>query len=220
MELIFQEGNFLIKTLSQREELDASFRLRHEVFCDELDWVPSTPNRREKDGYDKFAQSLGVFDEKQELVANVRLIRAPRPFMIEKEFSCLVPKDREIGKTMDTAEVTRLCVKRETRRAGLNAFNVSQLLYKGVYQWSLSNEVRFLVMVVEKKYYRLLRLNGFPVKAVDGFLPMGAGVKAGIITLDWRSFEQENAHKNPELIDWISTKSISAPSQLLQLEPC
>jgi N-acyl-L-homoserine lactone synthetase len=220
MELLFKEGVFLVKELTTCEEREAAFRLRHDVFCDELKWVPPSPEQMEEYAYDAFAHPIGLFDVRNQLVGHVRLIHAPRPFMIEKEFSCLVPQDRAIRKTMDTAEVTRLCVKKETRRAGSNTFNVSQLLYKGVYQWSLYNEVRFLVMVVEKKYYRLLRLNSFPVKAADGFLSMGAGVKAGIITLDWRNFEEENEDKNPDLIEWMSKISIYAPLQLLQLEPC
>ncbi|MBI5892273.1 MAG: hypothetical protein HZB79_01240 [Deltaproteobacteria bacterium] len=43
MELIFQEGSYLIKTLSTHEEMEAAYRLRHEVFVDELKWVPACP---------------------------------------------------------------------------------------------------------------------------------------------------------------------------------
>lgn len=35
MELILQEGDYLIKTLSTHEEMETAFRLRHEVFVDE-----------------------------------------------------------------------------------------------------------------------------------------------------------------------------------------
>jgi N-acyl-L-homoserine lactone synthetase len=50
MELIFREGNFLIKTLSAYEELEAAFRLRHEVFCEELKWVPCSPGVKKQFG--------------------------------------------------------------------------------------------------------------------------------------------------------------------------
>jgi N-acyl-L-homoserine lactone synthetase len=220
MELIFQEGNLLVKTLNTPEELEASFRLRHEVFCDELKWVPPSPYGMEKDAYDGFAHPIGLFDEKSQLIGHVRLIPAPKPFMIEKEFACLLPRREKTKKTINTAEVTRLCVKRENRHSKPGSLNVSQLLYKALYQWSLSNNIRYLIMVVEKKYYRLLNLNGFPVKAVADFLPMGDGVKAGVITLDVRNFESANKNKNPELLAWTSKITTHVPSQLLQLEPC
>ncbi len=215
MELIFQEEDFLVKTLATHDELEAAFRLRHEVFCEELNWVPSSPDGMESDRYDEIAQNIGVFDGYAGLVGYVRLITAPKPFMIEKEFACLLPEDRPVRKSLDTAEVTRLCVKKEARHFGSN-LNASQVLYKGIYQWSLDCGIRHLVMVVEKKYYRLLRLNGFPVRSAGDFLPMGDGVKAGIITLDWRSFEEENRTRKPGLLEWISKRSDFAPSRLLR----
>lgn len=85
MELIFQEGSYLIKTLSTPEEMDAAFRLRHDVFVDELKWVPPSPDKREIDAYDKFAIPLGLFDlsaqtgEGLQLIGYVRLIQSNYP---------------------------------------------------------------------------------------------------------------------------------------------
>jgi N-acyl-L-homoserine lactone synthetase len=220
MELIFREGNFLIKTLSAYEELEAAFRLRHEVFCEELKWVPCSPGVIERDDYDCFAQSIGVFDEKNNLVGTVRLTQASRPFMIEKEFACLLPVNSGFKKTLDMAEVTRLCVKRILRLCPDISTKVSLFLYKGVYQWSLHNDVRYLAMVVEKNNYRLLRLTGFPVKKMDGFKTMTGGVKAGILILDLRNFEKEAREKKPELINWMSQLSSLAPWRLLRHGLC
>ncbi|MFQ5586219.1 MAG: acyl-homoserine-lactone synthase [Thermodesulfobacteriota bacterium] len=216
MGLWFQEGSFLVKTLDSQEEMEAAFSLRHEVFCDELSWVPPSPDRKERDRYDGFAQSIGVFDEDMELVGNVRLIAAPDPFMVEKEFACLLPDNTELLKTAEMAEVTRLCVKKNTRnkKKHNNSPNISLLLYRGVYQWSLYNNIRHLTMVVEKNKYRLLRLACLPVKALDSFKEMDGGVMAGALLLDLRHFEKEAAKKKPDFISWMSHRSYHSPSQV------
>ncbi len=203
MELIFQEGNFLVKTLNTPEELEASFRLRHEVFCGELKWVPPSPDGMEKDAYDGFAQNIGVFNEMNQLVGNIRLIRADYPFMIEKEFAFLMPKGANIRKGPDIAEVTRLCV-RKLNRFNQAGPNIAHLLYKGLYQWNLNNGIRYSWMVIEKKSYRHLRLTGLPVEALDNkFLTMPGGIKAAICTLDWCRFEDIAGDKKPELLEWM-----------------
>jgi acyl homoserine lactone synthase len=206
MELIFQEGEFLVKTLSTHEEMDAAFRLRHEVFSEELKWVPRDPGQREIDDYDRgsFSHYIGVFDGVYGILGHARLIPAPYPFMVEKEFLGLMPDGKMVRKGADSGEITRLCVKKEDR-SRQHLTNVSYLIYKGIYQWSLANGVRHLIMVVEQKYYRLLRLNSFPVNAINGFMTMPDGVKATAITLDWRAFEEYAARVKPEFLKWMST---------------
>ncbi len=195
--------------------MDAAYKLRHDVFCDELKWVPPVPDRREADDYDKgfFSHYIGVFDGRYNILGHARLIPAPHPFMVEKEFLNLMPASARVRKDTDNAEVTRLCVKKEDRSSRLLT-NVSYLIYKGIYQWSLANNIRHLIMVVEQKYYRLLRLNSFPVKAINDFLTMPDGVKASVITLDWRAFEEYAAKRKPEFLGWMSTLPPLYPLQL------
>lgn len=203
MELNFQESRFLVKTLSTQEEIEAGFRLRHEVFCNELKWVPPTAEKTEIDGYDSFSEYIGVFNYGDDLIAHARLITSPNPFMIEKEFACMMPEGKKVDKKPDVAEITRLCVK-NTERVSHNFTNISQLIYKGIYLWSLANEMRHMVMVVDKRYFRLLRLSGFPVKALGEFVTMPDGVQATVISLDWREFEELSAERKPEFLTWMS----------------
>ncbi|MBI5328090.1 MAG: GNAT family N-acetyltransferase [Deltaproteobacteria bacterium] len=216
MELIFQEGDYLIKTLSTHEEMEEAFRLRHEVFVDELKWVPASPDGMEKDRYDAFADSLGVFDADNRLVGHVRLIPAPLPFMVEKEFACLLPKDKPFIKVSKMAECTRICVKKNYRAITIDSsLTLGHLLYKAVYQWGLMQDVKLLAAVVERGYYHYLK-SFFPFELLGNFSTIGDGVKAGVITVNWRSFEVAAREKRPEFLQWMTNLPALVPAQWLR----
>lgn len=217
MELIFQEGSYLIKTLSTHEEMDAAFRLRHDVFVDELQWVTASPDGMEKDGYDSFAHPIGIFDlsaqtgKDLQLIGYVRLIPAPQPFMIEKEFACLLPKNKPFRKLSSMAESTRICVKKECRRSLLeSSLTIGHLLYKAIYQWCLMQDIRFFVTIIEKRYYRFLKYF-FPFEPIGDFLPLGSGVMSGIVFLDFRKMEIVLKETRPEFSKWMTNIQVSLP---------
>lgn len=211
MDIVFFEHDFIVKNLTSEAEIEAGLRLRHDVFAGELRWVPPSPDGLEKDDYEPFSEYVGVFDMDGNMAGHARLITSPLPFMVEKEFLCMMPKDTEFRKSPGLTEITRLCVRKEDRAE--HASRISQLLYKGIYQWSLNNSVRNMIMVVDNKYFRLLRLSGFPVEQLADFVLMPDGVKAGAISLDWRAFEDIQAVKRPGFLDWMSTIPAPYPSQ-------
>ncbi len=212
MELIFHENGLTIKTLSTHDEVETGLKLRHEVFSCELKWVPVSPDGMERDAYDGFSRHIGVFDHHQDIMGYARLITAPLPFMVDREFACLMPKGRTASKALDVAEITRLCIRKEARSAE-SYINISRHLYKGIYNWSLNQAVRHMIMVVDYRYFRLLKLNGFPVEAMGDFKTMPDGVRAGVITLDWREFEEHAGQKRPDFLDWMSKLPVPYPSR-------
>ena len=214
MELIFEEENFLVKTLSTHEEMEAAFRLRHDVFSMELKWVPPSSDGMEKDPYDSFSRYLGVFDTSGLLVGHIRIITSEHPFMVEKEFSCMMPEGAKVTKTADVAEITRLCVRKDIR-SNQSMACIPNLLYKGLYHWNMGNDVRHSLMVVDKRCFRHLRLSGLPVEQLYDFVMMPDGVKAGVCNLDWRRFEESAPEKKPEFFKWMSILPVRYPSQWL-----
>ncbi len=219
MELMVQEGGFLIKTLTAYEEMEQGFRLRHEVFSEELKWAPLSTDRKEVDRYDSFASGIGVFDARQGLLGYARFITSPHPFMIDREFANLTTEEQAIQKSRDMAEVTRLCVRKNGRKADY-LLRVSNLLYKGIYLWSMNMGIRHLVMVVDRRYYRLLRLTGFPVKPAGSFKVMPDSVQAAVLSLDLKEFKEVAEDKKPEFFGWISTQPDHVPSPGLSHGPC
>jgi len=215
MELIFAEDNFLIKTLSTHEEVDAALRLRHDVFREELKWVEPSEDGLDRDEYDAFSQGIGVFNEKNEIIGHVRLISAPDPFMIEKDFSSLLPEDNSFKKNTGMAEATRTCIRKDVRTDRYSSMTMAHLIYKALYHWSKQHESTELVTIVERRYYLLLKRSKFPFKPVGEFTPIGDGMMSGVITLKWSEFDEVVKEKRPDFYDWFVNLPDFAPSRLL-----
>jgi len=211
MELLFQEENYLVKTISAPEEFEMAWKLRHEVFSEELGWVPRLPNKMEVDTYDDTSEMIGVFTHQMELMGSLRIIQPPNSFMLDKEFACMMPRDKKIRRTSEVAEITRLCVKKEYRSSKY-APNVTSILYKGLYHWNQLKGVRYSAMVVDNRCFRILRLGCLPIEPFGDFITMPDGVKAAVCMLDWHEFEETAHAKRPEYYRWMVTLPDRYPS--------
>ncbi len=201
----FREDDLLVRTLSDGEELKASYRLRHQVFAERLQWVAKSADGIEIDSYDAFATSVGLFDRDNHLRGVFRMVNSASPFMLESEFrACLLP-NCEIRKQPDTVEITRLAIDPTLTDKGLS-IRLMQVLFKGVYQWSMQNEIRFLYMVVEKRFLRVLRGMGFTCEAVSPAVSLPpAGALSIAAVLDWKQFHDICPQKQPTFFHWINT---------------
>src|SRR5512143_1307424 len=216
----FDEADYNVRTITTEEDLVKSYRLRHEVFCHELGWVPAQPDGMEIDDYDTRAVGFGVFDAGDELEAYLRLVLPGDPFMIEKEFLSMVDPGHRIRREKDTAEISRLCIAREARRHMVSGdfgyHSISVVLLKGIYQWCKRNGVRFLYAVTEQKIYRLACAKGFPFKLIGEPRHMPDGVVAVAMLLDWEEFLTSNRESRPKLLEWFN-RSQEAPGRRLSL---
>jgi acyl homoserine lactone synthase len=200
----FLDDDLQIRTLVGEEDLKASYRLRHQVFAERLQWVDQSEDRMEIDAYDVFASSVGLFDHEQNLRGVFRMVSRPFPFMLESEFSaCLLP-DCRIREERDTAEITRLTIDPTLTDRGLS-IRLMHVLFKGVYQWSMQNGIRFLYMVVEKRFLRVLRGMGFTCEAVSPAVSLPpAGTLSIAAVLDWKLFHDICPLKQPTFFRWMN----------------
>lgn len=210
----FHEGSYCVRSLEHSEDLTQAYQLRHEVFRKRLQWLPATPWQLDIDEYDEGAHQLGVFDLDNTLCAVARLISPDHAYMMETAFSALVDEDHDIRKEADTAEVSRLTVSPFLKQAGVSPAQVAKILYKGIYHWSVINQVRYLYLVVEKKFWKALLLCGFPCKPVGEIkcLPP-AKVQSVAAILDWNQFRHEGTLRHTQFLDWVSA-GLPNPAQL------
>lgn len=201
------EKEFNIKNLTTKEEQEKGYLLRHKIFVNELCWVPPQPDAREIDLYDgKGMVPLGVIDQKERLVAYLRITLPWKTFMMENEFSFLI--DEPIRKKSGTIEVSRVCTEFDIRKTIITTdygrFHIGVMLYKGLYVWCKQNSVDEMYMVIEYKLLRLLRMTGFPCRMIGTPATMSDGVSAVAVRISWREFEQKNKSNRAHLLDWFS----------------
>lgn len=190
----FKDGNFLVKELESKEEKEQAYELRHEIFHDELGWVNAFENRQETDSYDKDCIMIGVYDEKGDLIGTARIIYSNFPMMIEKEFADLVSESHKIRKNRDTFEVTRFGVKKSVRNKVKGMASLA--LYKGLYLFSLINNMRYMYIVVDRVMMFNLKIKGVPCKRLGHIKKNPDGCRSMGAIVDLREFEEKMKPKS------------------------
>ncbi|MBI1821824.1 MAG: GNAT family N-acetyltransferase [Nitrospirae bacterium] len=210
----FREKNHWIKVIENEEELIKAYRLRHSVFCETLKWVPVNQLGMEIDRYDAEAVHIGVFSEGGELVGLARVLFSNQPYMLETEFSTLVGSSYVLRKDPETVEISRLTITSSVSQQGLSSEYICFLL-KGIYQWCFVNQVRYVYLVIEKKFWRVLTYLGFSCVPIgqETALPPGQ-VKAMAVIVDLELFRNQTQKKKKEFVHWMSiAQSTPAPMQ-------
>lgn len=206
----FVEDKLTVRSLQTVADHHLAFRLRHDIYCQSLHWLPVQPNGLERDHYERGSKSLGIFREPQELLGAVRMIPSPCPFMLEGPFAELIGPHHNIRKDPDTAEVTRLAV----RSGGpMSSVSLSALLYKAIYQWSCFEQVRYLYMVVETRYLRALLRQGFPCVPIGPPRLMGPHTLCQAALLDWDQFRSRATQRPSAFSTWLTDNYQSNPAQ-------
>ena len=223
--IVICEGGLIAKNILDTDEIIQAYHLRHRIFCQKLGWRSETNNELEIDDYDIEAVFFGVFNEKNQLLAFLRIIMPEKVFMLENEFIHLVRPCHKVRKEYDTVEISRLCVAPETRKNNLSfpfqPYHLSLILYKSVYHWCIRNKIRYTYLVVGKPFLRLLDMQGFPCKAIGEPTKMPDGFVTVAAIMDLREFERCNALKQPEMLEWFTQyQSIPVQKQLQQPVPC
>lgn len=220
----FTDQEFELRAITEDESAAKAYRLRHEIFAEELKWVPTAPDGLEVDDYDDLAVHLGVFDKEEQLLAYMRVIVPGQPFMMENEFQHLVGPNHKIRRGPDTAEISRLCVapiaRNDTVSGNFGMHSTSILILKGLYCWSMLHGVNYIYAETEEKVYRLFKLKGFPWKAIGKPVIMPDGIKAVAIMMSWQEFVDTNRYKRPEMLEWFNQALSNLSAKLSPQHEC
>ena len=216
-QIAFCEGEFVIKTLESDEELRQAYRLRHRVFAEKLQWVPERNDQLESDVYDAWSTSIGLFSKQQQILGMVRMTPAPFPFMLESEFSGCLVGSHLVRKELDTAEITRLAVDPSITDRGLSA-KLMRTIFKGMYQWTLANNIRYTYLVVESRLLRVVQWIGWPCHAIGApvALPPANVLSVGAL-LDLDEFRSTAASKRPEMLEWLQATEPATTEMMIRV---
>lgn len=216
------DSHFRFELLRSPEALDASYALRYQVYCEERGFLPASryPQGLESDVYDERSIHVGAFDHDGALVATVRLIRGPLD-RLPIASRCRI-RPTELPPQADgpgCAEISRLAVSRRYRRratdsalpelllddspalTGTQRRSRSELvlgLYRGMYQASKREGIRFWFAAMETSLFRLLQRLDFEFRAIGPEIDYHGPVTPHLIAIE--EIEQRLAVCNPELL--------------------
>ena len=208
----FYEADYSIRSIQSEEDRLQAYRLRHLIFSEMLGWVPPSPTGLEIDRYDQAAKTVGLFADSGKISGLVRLVTSDQPYMLETEFAELLVPGHHLRKEADTVEISRLAVVPADKHNGPIPGHLA-LILKGLYQWCLANGIRYAYMEVEKRFWRTLRILGFPCEPIGPIKKLPpAGAESVAAILDWEVFRSQNRIKRPLFLEWITTvQSTAAP---------
>lgn len=177
------------------------YRLRADVFRSELRWIGSPTDYIDIDPFDTSAIHFITLSPTENVVAALRLIPAQKTWMMERYFPSLIPEDTNIH-TPDACEISRLAIDKEWRNHKVNEnIMIAEVLYKGVFQYCLAHQIRYIYMVTTSALVGHLRKKGIPANVLAKQL-MPDGVEALIAQLDWYNFIHKNTLENPSRMAW------------------
>lgn len=217
----FEEKGLSVRTVASENDKVAAYTLRHKVYCEHLRWVPASITGLEIDAYDQGAVHIGAFCEDGKLAATMRFVLRDAPYMLEKEFLPVLPPAYRVRKGRHTAEVTRLATLVPLERDHpANKFALD-VIFKGMYAWSMANTIRQLYFVVELPLFRLMRTRGFPVEAIG---PARCVVPGGplclAVLLDWDLLQRPgNTPAQGRYLSWLRAIPVPHVDDLEAAQP-
>ena len=173
---------YRIRLASSKDELQQIFRLRHQVFAEELHWVPQVNSGLEQDQYDTRATIIGIFDSDGSAIGTIRILFKPDTFMLERDFSTFL-SDCPTGQTAP-AEMTRLCVNPRIRRSDLGR-QASQALFYAAYLVCLSRNAHEADFVSTPAFVHSLRERGFPCVPFSNTKTLSGEVRSVAARMYW-----------------------------------
>lgn len=205
-------------------EFAQALTLRFQVYCLECNYLSPDdyPDGMESDEHDDDAAHFYAYDEYDDLVGYVRLVKADARDRFPLHDHCDLFCDQALPPPGTAVEISRLMVRSDFRRrkvdglAGVTAQqNTAALagerrqespqvllaLYRQMYAYSREKGIRHWYAAMERPLARSLQRYNF------GFRAVGPSTDYyGMVTpyvADLRELEQQVGERRPELMDWM-----------------
>lgn len=202
------------------------FKLRFQVYCVECGLLARAdyPDRQESDAYDAASTHFCAFNQGDELVGYVRLVRCGPGLLFPFQTRChSLSEGVTLPPPEASAEISRLIVRHDYRRrrgdtvAGVTAASADNTrecekrdrspqillsLYRQMYLQSLAQGVRYWYAAMERPLARALKQMNFAFKQVGAEMNYYGPVAPYLA--DLRELEVNLHRINPQLLAWLS----------------
>ena len=198
-------SEIIVKRVEDPEELNALFRLRYKMYCEELHWLDAAnyPEGIEKDEYDQYSLHYGVF-KGRDAIGTVRLI---------PENPCGFPIINVVGGGIissgerKTVEVSRLLVDKASNLTKYNTITIVIALIKQVYfDGKYKSGVTDWFAALDVYVYRLIRMIGFKFKPL-GVPKIYMGSKTVPAYITTREADEYLLNRNKSFYDYLNSEN-------------
>lgn len=144
---------------SYQYEMEQAYRLRHNVFVDEMGWDDlRKPDGREIDQFDDGRALHMLYIEEDRVLGYQRMLPSMRPHLLTEVLPHLCEGDFPVGPHI--WEWTRYCVTRQHRDRGRILSPVGNLLLSAIVEWGLASGVQKIIIEMNPLWLlRLVQLN-------------------------------------------------------------
>lgn len=126
-------------------EMDAAYRLRHQVFVAEMGWEElAKPDGRETDQFDQDKALHMLLYEGKELIGYQRMLPTTGDYLLNSIYPHLC--ETELPNAPHVWEWTRFAVKKEHRKSGRKLSPAGNRLLSAIVEWGLSTGVDSIVI--------------------------------------------------------------------------
>jgi acyl homoserine lactone synthase len=140
------------------ELLQGYFRLRKQVFCDQLRWVKPTPDGIEIDKYDAMynVYIVNTDDRSGQVTGGVRLMPTTGPILLREAWPHMLPHPDDF-RAPNIWEATRFCVAQESNstRKGNFVNRATLALSLAVMDFGAANGITQVIGVCERKFFEM-----------------------------------------------------------------
>jgi N-acyl-L-homoserine lactone synthetase len=176
---------YVARLLKADEEsaLEGAFRLRADVFANELGWVPVRRDGIERDRCDGVALHIITFALAggcpPRLAGYARVLLPEQTFMLEREFAALLAGQPLHPNATWAFEVSRFVVHPAyRRRLDVDCRSVADHLARAIARWAIAHHRTDLYAVCEERHIRALRMRGLPFVRLGVPIEYQPGVRA------------------------------------------
>jgi N-acyl-L-homoserine lactone synthetase len=180
-------GDFTAYFAETTEQLNKAYRLRHQVFCQELGWVPTNDFELESDEFDANAKIICVENAQGEMVGTHRVIDADYEWMCEKYFAETISGDISDIKQEFTAEASRIAIVSDHRSSKIpnSDMTVQEVLLVMAmeYAWNSLKKQNILVTITPLLGVVFKRRGG-AIRQIGPIVTMDDGCKIASYQVD------------------------------------
>lgn len=184
---VIRIGDFTAYFAETREQLKKAYKLRYQVYCEELGWVPTNDFGIESDEFDGNAKIICVENELGEVVGTTRVIDSDYVWICEKHFPQTISGDVDDIKHNLTAEASRIAIISNLRNSKIpNSHLTVQevLLVMGMeFTWNILKK-RTILVTVTPLLAVLFKRRGGVMRQAGPIVTMDDGCKVASYLVD------------------------------------